>query len=80
MPDNIIDKITSLYGFVVKSRICGDLIELREALLGSVYHLAAADNCHDMHKYCEKGADSFCMYQKAVVAGDTIPKHPGASV
>ena len=60
LPDNIIDKVTSLYGFVVKSRIGGDLIELREALLGIIYHLAANDdNCHDMHKYCEKGADSF---------------------
>ena len=29
-----------------------------------------------MHKYCEKGADSFYMYQKAVVSGATIPKHP----
>ena len=73
----MIDKITSLYGFVVKSRIGGDLIELRGALFGIVYHLAANDdNCNDMHKYCEKGADSFCMYQKAVVSGDTIPKHP----
>ena len=77
LPDNMIDKITSLYGFVVKSRIGGDLIELRGALLGIVYHLAANnDNCNDMHKYCEKGADSFCMYHKAVVSGGTIPKHP----
>ena len=45
--------------------------------MGIVYHLAANDdNCHDMHKYCEKGADSFCMYQKAVTLGDIIPKHP----
>ena len=28
----MIDKITSLYGFVVKGRIGGDLIELRGAL------------------------------------------------
>ena len=77
LPDNMIDKITSLYGLVVKSRIGGDLIELRGALFGVVYHLAANDdNCNDTHKYCEKGADSFCMYQKAVVSGDTIPKHP----
>ena len=46
-------------------------------MFGIVYHLAANDdNCNDMHKYCEKGADSFCMYQKAVVVGDTIAKHP----
>ena len=31
--DNIIDKITSLYGFVVKSQIGGDLIDLRDALM-----------------------------------------------
>ena len=72
--DNIIDKITSLYGFVVKSRIGCDL---REASLRIVYHLAGNDdNGHDMHKYCEKGADSFCIYQKAVALGDIIPKHP----
>ena len=77
LPDNIIDKITSLYGFVVKSRIGGNLNELREALFGIVYHLAANDdNCHDMHKYCEKGADSFCNYQKALALRNTIPKHP----
>ena len=77
LPDSIIDKITSLYGFVVKSRIGGDLIDLRDALMGIVYHLAANDdNCHDMHKYCNKGAESFCMYQKAVALGDIIPKHP----
>ena len=77
LPDNIIDRITSLYGFVVKSRIGGDLIELRQALLGIIYHLAANDNnCNDMHKYCEEGVDSFCNYQKAIALGDTIPKHP----
>ena len=77
LPDNIIDRITSLYGFVVKCRIGGDLIEIRQALLGIIYHLAAnEDNCNDMHKYCEKGSDSFCKYQKAVALGDIIPKHP----
>ena len=65
LPDNIIDKTTSLYGFVVKGRIGGDLIELREALLGIFYHLAANDdNCHDMQKYCEKCAYSVCMHQR----------------
>ena len=29
-----------------------------------------------MHKYCEKGVDSFCNYQKALALGDIIPKHP----
>ena len=77
LPDNIIDKITSLYRFVVKSRIGGALIDLRDALMGIIYHLAANDDiCHDMHKYCNMGAGSFCMYQKAVALGDIIPKHP----
>ena len=67
----------ALYRFVVKSRIGGALIDLCDALMGIVYHLTANDDiCHDMHKYCNKGAGSFCIYQKAVGLGDIIPKHP----
>ena len=33
----LIDKITSLYGLIVKRNIEGDLDKLREALLGIVY-------------------------------------------
>ena len=77
LPDNISDGITSLYGFVVKSRIGGDLNKLSEALFEIVHHLVANDeNCNDVHKYFEKGDDSFSMYHKAVVTLDTIPKHP----
>ena len=46
-------------------------------MLGIIYHLSTNDaNCVDMHKYCEKGSNSFCNYQKAVAMGDIIPKHP----
>ena len=77
----MIDKITSLDPFVVKSKICGNLNALREALLGIVYHLAADDdNCTVMHKFCQKGANSFCNYQKAIALGDIIPEHPRVSV
>ena len=73
----MIDKITSLYGYVVKSHADSNLETLHETLLGIVYHLAANDeNCGEMHKYCQVGESSFCQHNKAVAFRTPIPKHP----
>ena len=67
LPDAMIDKIVSLYGFVIKSNKDQNLEVLRNKLFAIVYHLAATNaNCSEMHQFCPTGEESWCEYQKAV--------------
>ena len=77
LPNSLIDRITSLYGLVIKSHEDSDLNALRDSLIAIVNHLSADDtNCEEMHVNCQPGEKSFCQYQRALARGIPCPKHP----
>ena len=75
--DAMIDKITSLYGLVIKNNQDLPILDIKNALVGIVKHLSANElNCQEMHEFCTKGEFSWCHYQKAIALGQMPPKHP----
>ena len=50
LSDILIDKITSLYGLVIKNNLDCTIPHIHEALMGIIFHLSANDeNCEEMH-------------------------------
>ena len=77
LSDSMIDKITSLYGLVIKNNQDQPILDIKKALIGIIHHMSANEqNCHDMHEFCKKGESSWCNYQQAIACGITPSKHP----
>ncbi len=73
----MIDKISSLYCYIIKRHVGGSIDNFREALLGIIFHLAANDeNGVEMHKYCQVDVSSFCQHNRAVALGKPTPLLP----
>ena len=61
LSDGMIDKITSLYGLVIKDNRDKPTFDIKNALIGIVNHLSANErNCDVMCEFCKRGVDSWC--------------------
>ena len=59
LSDGMIDKITSLYGLVIKNSHDQPVLDIQNALIGIINNLSANElNCEEMHKFCKKGKES----------------------
>ena len=73
LTEHAIKKIGSTYASNLK-RAAPDVEKMREAVLGGIFHMASTDE-NPQHKYCPKGPESWCKYERAVAKGEEPPKH-----
>ena len=74
--DEACSRITSFYQLAVKQHLDspGDILEAIKAI---PLHLGAnQENTSVNHRFCTKGVDSWCRYQRAIAEGKVPPRHP----
>ena len=74
LTDKLMDKLQGYYGKAIR-RNHGSVDAMEKAVRAILYHRGSSDQ-KPMHKYCPKGADSWCGWQrdrKSYKHHDTIP-------
>ena len=61
LTDPLIDRLQNYFGIALMSNL-KTVSELRNALLGSFFHVASSQN-HEFHLYCLQTVDSWCQGQ-----------------
>ena len=60
----MITKITNTYATNLKRR-ARDPAGMKLTILGGIFHMASTDS-NPQHKYCPKGPDSYCSFNRAI--------------
>ena len=74
LTEYMICKITNTYATNLR-RGAPSVEDMRQCVLGGVFHMAATDDTPNMHKYCATGPESWCGYQRAVAKNEKPPHH-----
>ena len=74
--DEACSRITSFYQFAVKQHLCNQG-DISQAIKPIPLHLGAnEENASVNHRFCTKGVDSWCRYQRAIAEEKIPPPHP----
>ena len=78
LTETMIDKLQNYFGIALRSNVI-TVEAMSGAILASLFHVASSSR-RNLHSHCEKGAKSWCQYQRDVANGTNMHKPgPGLS-